>query len=209
IEVDQPGARIFIDGAIVGLSPFTQEKALSAGSHQIQVELPGYNRYSASFDVARDEKKPVVVNLDKYDPGVSDGTLSDWGRNLIIFGLIGGGLGFGGPIVYQEFILDKPYFTQLGPENGAGRPFYDGTEASLRSNEELDTLETVQLVSLIAGGTLVASGLVVYMFKWFRSSPPPPPVTAGADRPSLEITGFGVAPTFDGAGGTVGITGRF
>ena len=210
-DVDQPGARIFIDGAIVGLSPFTQKKALEAGEHQIQVELVGFDRYARSFTVSRDAEIELDVDLDKYDPPVSDGTLSDWGRNLIVFGLIGGGLGFGGPIVYQEVVLDKPYFEQLGPESRTGQPsYYDGTAGTLRPNQELDDFETVQLVSLIAGGTLVVSGFVVYMYKWFRDTPPPP-VTASTPPPlrrGLEITGFGVAPA-QGGGGTVGITGRF
>lgn len=209
ISIEQSGARIFLDGAIVGLSPFTQKKALPAGEHQVQVELVGYDRYAESFIVERDAETNLEVSLDKYNPPVSDGTLNDWGRNLLIFGIVGGGLGFGGPIVYQEFILGRPYFENLGPENGTGRPFYDGTSTSLRQNEELETLETVQLVSLIAGGTLVVSGLVVYMYKWFRTTPPPP-VTAGTSPPApgLEITGFGVAPAVDG-GATIGLTGRF
>lgn len=208
IDVDQAGARIFLDGAIVGLSPFTQKKALPAGEHQIQVELVGYNRFAETFEVARDSDQTLQVRLDKYNPPISDGTLSDWGRNLLIFGLVGGGLGFGGPIVYQEFILNRPYFDNLGPEAGNGRPYYDGTPNSLRQNEELETLETVQMVSLIAGGTLVVTGLGFYMFKWFRTTPPPP-VTAGVEPPpGLEITGLGVAPSADG-GATIGLTGRF
>ncbi len=206
IAVDQPGARIFVDGAIVGLSPYTQTKALPAGDHQIQVELVGFDRYSEPFVVEREATTAVDVRLNKYSPPVSDGTLSDWGRNLVLFGLIGGGLGFGGPILYQEFILDRPYFTDLGPSDASGRPFYDGSEASRRPNDDLDTLETVQMVSLIAGGTLVVSGLVVYMYKWLRTTPPPP-VAASLGPPPLEITGFGLTPTAGGAG--VGLTGRF
>lgn len=210
IDVKQPGARIFIDGAIVGLSPFTQKKALEAGDHQIQVELVGYDRYVEPFTVSRDADTQLDIDLKKYSPPISDGTLSDWGRNLLLFGLIGGGLGFGGPIVYQELILGRPYFSSLGPEDGTGRPFYDGTSNSTRDNSELDTLETVQLVSLIAGGTLVVAGLSFYMYKWFRSTPPPPVTTGQFSQPSspFEITGIGVAPSIDG-GGTIGLTGRF
>lgn len=209
IDVDQPGARIFIDGAIVGLSPYAQKKALEAGEHQVQVELSGYDRFAQPFTVQRDADTALDIQLKVYDPPVAEGTLSDWGRNLIVFGLIGGGLGFGGPILYQEFILDKPYFESVGPSNGAGRPFYDGSAASLRSNDELETLETVQMVSLIAGGTLIVTGFGVYMYKWLRDTPPPRPNTAsnGADW-GIEITGVGVSPTADGGAG-FGLSGRF
>lgn len=221
LDVDQAGARIFIDGAIVGLSPFTQKKALEAGEHQVVVELVGYDRYSRSFTLDRDGTTALDIDLNKYNPPVSDGTLDDWGRNLLLFGLIGGGLGFGGPILYQEVILGKPYSTSLGPENTAGMPYYDpDNPSSLRTNDELDTLETVQTVSLIAGGTLVVGGLIFYMYKWFRDTPPPP-VTAATepsllgpahakalDGPSFELTGFGVTPDING-GATLGLSGRF
>ena len=211
IDIKQPGARIFIDGAIVGLSPYTQKKALPSGEHQIQVELVGYNRFTEAFTITREQETNLAIDLKKYNPPISDGTLSDWGRNLIIFGLVGGGLGVGGPILYQEVVRGRPYFTELGPETRNGQPFFDGTSASLRSNNELDTLETIQLISGITGGVLVVGGLSVYMYKWFRKTPPPP-VTAGVSpgfRPGIEITGFGVSPAPGGGGGTIGLTGRF
>ncbi len=207
IGVEQSGARIFIDGAIVGLSPFTQRKALPAGEHQIQVERVGFERLTKSFAVTRDQTTPIRVDLKKYKAPISDGTLSDWGRNLLIFGVVGGGLGFAGPKLYQEFVHNRPYYSDLGPESRSG-PYYDGS-SSLRSNDELNTLETIQTISIVTGSTLIAGGLGFYMFKWFRKKPPPP-VTASRilSKPLVEITGFGINPLTKG-GSTVGITGRF
>ena len=108
IEVNREGARIFVDGAIVGLSPYKQRKALEAGKHQIQVELLGYNRYTQEIEVQKDQVAQVQVQLQEYVPPVQDETLSAWGRNLMLIGIVGGGLGFAGPFAYQKLILRRP-----------------------------------------------------------------------------------------------------
>lgn len=205
-NIDQPGARIFVDGAIIGLSPFTQKKAISAGKHQVQVELVGFNRATQTFEVKRNAESTLNIYLEKYNPPISDGTLADWGRNLIIFGLASGALGVGGPIIYQELEGGR-YFDELGPRDRSG-PIYSGN--NLRTNNELQTLQTIQLASGIASGVMVASGLTFYLYKWFRKTPPPP-VTAYQYSPlvpTVKLTGVGMAPLPSG-GGTFGLQGRF
>lgn len=213
IVVNQEGARIFVDGAIIGLSPYKQKKVVEVGKHQVQVELPGYNRWTGEVMVARDQVAMVNVELLEYEAPVEDDTLSSWGRNLMLIGIIGGGLGFAGPFVYQKIAVRRPYYDQLGPEALDGNPFYKGPLAEddplRRDNGELKTMQTIQLISLIAGGVITAGGLSFYIYKWVRTVPPKPVsyVPQGDDRPLVQFNGFGVTPTQDGA--AFGLSGSF
>src|SRR5262249_46963000 len=55
VKVNRPGVRIFVDGAIVGLSPFTQKWILEEGQHQVLVETEEYRRLSQNVIIKRDK----------------------------------------------------------------------------------------------------------------------------------------------------------
>lgn len=215
IQVDKDGARIFIDGAIIGLSPYRQKKQVEAGKHQVQVELLGFIRWSGEIEVLRDETKIVAIALEEYVPPVADATLSAWGRNLMLTGIIGGGLGFAGPLIYQKLITRRPYYDQLGPDNLEGAPFYKGplaeTDPNRTENKELKTMQTTQLISLIAGGTFAVTGFGIYLYKWIRTVPPGPVTASNSpvddESTGLTISGVGAYPTQDGA--SFGLSGSF
>ena len=205
IDVDQDGARIFVDGAIIGLSPYRQRKQVVAGPHQVTIELIGFNRWTGNVTVSRDETKLVTARLEKYSPPVADETLSAWGRNLMLIGVIGGALGVGGPWIFQEFIHGRPHFEQLGPSNAEGDVFYRGPlpggDPNRNENGEFETLRLTQIISLIAGSALAVGGLAFYLYKWFRTLPPPP-VTSSLDprdAPVVRLDGLGMVPTAGGA----------
>lgn len=212
IKVTQDGARIFVDGAIIGLSPYKEKKAVAAGSHQVQVEQVGFLRWSQNVTALRDQTTPVQVNLEQFAGAVEDETLSKWGSRLLLIGLIGGGLGVGGPFAYQKLILRRDPYSQLGPKE-LGSGFYRGELSSSDPNYREDsthkTLKAIQFWSLIGGSVFAAGGLGFYIYKWARTTPPKP-VTALRDvekPPLLTITGVGVVPG-DG-GSSFGLTGSF
>ncbi|MCK6552089.1 PEGA domain-containing protein [Myxococcota bacterium] len=220
IKVNQDGARIFIDGAIIGLSPYKDKKALTAGSHQIQVEAVGFMRWTQSITVVRDQTTPVFVDLEQYEAPVEDATLSKWGRNFMLIGLIGGGLGVAGPFAYQKLILRREPFNQLGPSELSDQQFYRGPLAESDPNYRVDptykTMKDIQFWSVVGGSVFTAGGLAFYMYKWFRTTPPKP-VLAGADgdpsglaaedTPLVSIDGIVFTPSADGP--ALGLSGSF
>ncbi len=211
VNVPEDGARIFVDGAIVGLSPYTQKKKLEQGSHQVQVELKGYYLYTQDVQITKDETTVLDVELKKPRKRVADGTLKDWGTTLMIVGLVGGTLGYLAPFIYQEFILARDYYDPLGPQSISGNTFYRGpdTENGLRTNEEFQSLDRIQIGSLVAGSIVAAGGLSMLMVKWFRKKQPEPVTGIGpANSPWFTFDGVGVTRTPDGGTG-VGLSGRF
>jgi tetratricopeptide (TPR) repeat protein len=222
IKVDQDGARIFIDGAIIGLSPYKLKKALTEGPHQIQVEQIGYQRYSQQVNVVHDQTTPVDVLLEKYNAPIEDETLSKWGRNLMLIGIIGGGLGIIGPFAYQKLILHRDPFSQLGPQDVSSKPggTYRGplteSDPNYREDSTHKTLRKIQFWSVIGGSVFAAGGLGFYIYKWVRTVPPKP-VLAESDESegtsrtrfdqtaeaTFSISGVGIGPTDSGAAAVV------
>lgn len=249
INVNVEGARIFIDGAIIGLTPYKQKKALTAGTHQITIEAVGYPRYTQDFIVQRDQELPLNIQMEEYSEPVKDETLEKWGRNFLLIGLIGGGLGFAGPFAYQKLILRRDLNSHLGPTEvnwGPGVPaaeqkFWRGSPRkgaedfednelsdNFRENPTKNTLSTIQFWSVVGGAVFAGVGLGFYVYKWVRDPEVKPVVTASGEDtdpfvvdetlaleeepedsgpPLIEITGFGMAPSEDGA--HFGLVGRF
>lgn len=55
------GAQIFVDGTLMGISP--QRIQLSAGKHEVRLNLPHYYEWEAQVDLAGDAETPLSVKL--------------------------------------------------------------------------------------------------------------------------------------------------
>jgi tetratricopeptide (TPR) repeat protein len=207
IKASKDGARIFVDGAIIGLSPYREKKAVTAGKHQVQIELAAHDRWVGEFDVGRDQTVLVDAALAEYDAPIADDSLSAWGRNLMLVGIIGGALGVAGPFAFQKIFRGRPGFEQLGPASVDGTPFYEGPldkeNPNYRGNTEVKTLRIIQLTSLITGSVLTVGGFAFFIYKWARPTPAGP--VTQADGPGLG--NFAIVPTEDGA--VLGLGGSF
>lgn len=214
-KINVDGARIFVDGAIVGLSPFTQPKALPAGKHQLTVEASGFPRYTQAFVVNRGKTSNVDVKLEEYVEPIKDETLSKLGRSFFMIGLFGGGLGYGGPWLYQEYLRKRPLYENVGPapDQISSTNFYTGPGAmGNQENSEAKLLTQIQFWSGIGGGVFMATGITFFMIKWFR---PEEKVDLVADLnldddsnfANVEVTGLGLIPTAEGA--AFGMSGSF
>ncbi|MBI4817074.1 MAG: PEGA domain-containing protein [Deltaproteobacteria bacterium] len=238
VKSNVDGARIYIDGAIVGLTPYRKKKQLEAGPHQIVIEAFGFPRHTEEFVVERDQTVALDVTMEAVDQtGEGDSTaMEDWGRNLLIVGVLGGGLGFGGAFAYQQLVLRRPVYEYLGPSQanwGGDQPLTkavywkglptnpDGSVRAvgdtdlgdaLRENGTANTLRTIQVVSASVGGGLAALGLGLLIAEWVtpEDEKKQAPVVLSANESaneSISIDAFGVSPSVGGA--TVGIMGSF
>jgi tetratricopeptide (TPR) repeat protein len=233
ITVSVDGARIFIDGAIVGLSPYKQKKQLSAGNHQLTVEAQGFPRVTRDFEIIRDKDTPLDIKLEKpSEPVFKDDTLKGWGSNFLILGIVGGALGFAAPWAYEQLVLRRTLYSALGPSQvswgGSVKPadavYWQGLNgkktladkdygANIKKNSQLDLLNNVQLYSIIGGSSFAAVGLGLYIWYWARPDTKVEVVnsTASLDaepaldspEPSAEVVEVTGLGVVPGAGGAV------
>ncbi len=63
IESRPSGAQVFVNGRLIGNTPFLLSN-VSAGSHVVQLDLPGYRRWSTSIHVALGERAHVAASLE-------------------------------------------------------------------------------------------------------------------------------------------------
>ncbi|MBI2373279.1 MAG: PEGA domain-containing protein [Deltaproteobacteria bacterium] len=234
VKANVDGARIYIDGAIVGLTPYKKKKQLEAGPHQIVLEAFGFPRHSQDFVVERDQTVALDIALEAVESadGEEGSAIEDWGRNLLIVGILGGGLGFGGAFAYQQLILRRPVSEYLGPSqakwggslptsasvywrglprgaDGATREVGDlDLSDGLRANSTASALRTVQVVSASIGGGMAAIGLGLLITYWAtpEEEAKDTPIVLSANE-SVSVDAVAVAPAPGGA--TVGIMGSF
>ena len=64
IESRPPGAKVFVDGKLVGTTPLSISVA-SAGDHTVWLEREGYRRWTSSVHVAAAEQQRVTASLEK------------------------------------------------------------------------------------------------------------------------------------------------
>ncbi len=66
VETRPAGARVFIDGRDVGVSP-VDVPDVSAGSHAVRLELKGFKRWSAAVTVVAGERHRVAASLEEEE----------------------------------------------------------------------------------------------------------------------------------------------
>ena len=62
--ISQSGAKLFIDGVVVGTAPLFRALPVAPGIHDIAVSLPGYRPWSARVQILADEQTTLSVQLE-------------------------------------------------------------------------------------------------------------------------------------------------
>lgn len=66
VDTNPRGASVFVNGAVYGgLTPYVVENLAADKRHILKLELPGYKPYHETFTLKADEKKIIVVSLEK------------------------------------------------------------------------------------------------------------------------------------------------
>jgi hypothetical protein len=64
VESRPAGARVFVDGAVVGTTPLVLPE-VAAGDHAVHLELDGYQRWASSVRVIPGERNRVAASMDR------------------------------------------------------------------------------------------------------------------------------------------------
>jgi hypothetical protein len=157
ITVDNPGARVSLDGAPVVASPVIRE--VKPGKHSIDITAKGY--YSAHRDVVAvdGELIPVDTTLTKQPSG-----LVIWSPRDAEIYLDGALVGMGGDAVTLQFPSGSHHVTILQKGHRAwSRRFtlMPGEVSSARASLELSTQRYESRALLIAGGAALGAGLML------------------------------------------------
>ncbi len=191
VSVQAPvGARVALDGRLLGEAPLAGPLEITAGGHVVTVTKRGHVPYQERFQAARGETSPVRVTLPRTP------------QRLVSFGVLGGGaaaLLTGGGLLLGA----------LDAESTAKRILAGGETANLqqadldRFNTSLsrrDDLTRASFGFFGAGAALGLTAAALYLF----DDPEPPGASAAreADRARVSLS---IGPASAG----LGITGTF
>lgn len=101
VDATVTGARVFVDGQSVGLTPFGAPQRFAVGPHQVIVERDGYTRVTASPVIERGQLTRVDAYLVRTE------TDSSWRSNLGIVSTVLGGLAIAGGVTAYVFAEDE------------------------------------------------------------------------------------------------------
>lgn len=173
VRVDQPGARLFVDGREVGTLPLARPLWLVPGTVVIELRAPRFasstRRITVTAAELSRESFMLVPATSHDDPGAerpSDSTepVDGSGSALPTLGWITGGVGVVGLglgvvfYVRRENAVGEYNSDACVPPTGASRDETCGAFA--RDARSAELLETI---SFVAGGALVAGGLALVL----------------------------------------------
>lgn len=170
------GARIFLDGKNIGITPLPEVQKVEVGQHRVHMEREEYFHYDVDVTVPKGRTALVNAQMTRIEP------LSKAPGRLGWTAVILGSLAMGGA------------YAAAGWANGAlpllDRPMYNDTDL-------YHQLEQGELWSWVGGGTLLATGLTLLIYDGLRvppeaDKPPPeaipPPVVPEAAPPAAPGT---------------------
>jgi hypothetical protein len=64
IESRPPGAHVMLDGRAIGTTPMTLSD-VTAGSHTVSLDLPGYRRWTTAVQILPGERNRVAASLER------------------------------------------------------------------------------------------------------------------------------------------------
>jgi hypothetical protein len=166
-----PDLRFSLDGRAIGRAAVDSPIPIDPGSHQVTVEAAGYEPWTHSFTVATDatvvpldvpalqpKKAPPAASpapkspppSEPRDPGATQRT---WGLGVGAAGIVGlgVGVGFGVHAMSKKSERDEICADGICP-----------SQEGIDAHRSADTAATVANVAIIAGGALLATGVVLY-----------------------------------------------
>ena len=160
VVADVDGARIFLDGKNIGISPFRETAKVKVGKHQVILEKQGFYRYLVTVEVPKGRIALVNANLRELESQSEAPATLGW------TGVIVGSFSLIGAYVAGAWANGLVPWTPRAP--------FDDTD-------EYHLLAQTELWSYVAGGSLWGIGLTLLIYDGVREPPDPnapPPVEA-------------------------------
>ena len=140
VDVNIRGARIFVDGKNIGISPFREMVPLDEGRHQVVIERDDFESHNQFFWIERGNDLVLPITLVPLHTGLT--WRARLGYPLLVLGMsaIGGG-----------------YF------------FKTRADLEFTGTPAFDDMVLYQNIGYIGGGVFIASGLALALWDHLRS----------------------------------------
>lgn len=181
LDVAEPGAKITIDGRLVGVSPLPGRLPLAMGAHEVIVEKEGFLAWARTVDLVANQASveqvalvPSEAFVAEYHDRAEAMRVAAWstaGAGALLLGtslvlklvadarfddLINKGFITRNPSICQETVSnyngDDFCPTQAGYENGA-----------LATLDGIETMDTISLVAVLVGGASAIVSTVLFL----------------------------------------------
>ncbi len=136
------GARVFIDGKNVGITPYREMPSVKVGTHQIILEKPGFFRWEKRIEVEPGRTALVEAKLVPKEKPSSAPAIIGWTSFVL------GGLSLGGAAVAYHF-----------------------AEQQFSDTEDFNTLHNLEFGGYVAGGVLMTLALTLITYDLVRDDP--------------------------------------
>lgn len=169
VVADVDGARLFVDGKNVGITPYREKIRVKVGKHQVYLEKPKFHRYLVVVEIPKDRTVLVNANMKPIEPP------STWPSTV---GWISLSLG--------AVTLGAAYTAALwanGEVPWQERPLFN-------DSQDYRLLADGEFWGYVGGGVLFAAGLGLLIWDGVREDPgaqeeqpPPPPLPLPEESP--------------------------
>jgi hypothetical protein len=165
LNVDDVGADVLVDGALVGSTPLADPVFVEAGAHTIELRRDGQVRASAKVDAKEGSEQTITLSAKKSAPG-ADGPR----MGLVVAGgavalvLAGGGIGIAvaGSDKGNAALRVHDEIVAAGRSCVAGAANYDARCTSVKSESSAADAMNGAGIGLAIGGGVVAAATAAY-----------------------------------------------
>lgn len=184
IQVNEPEASIYVDGALIGKSPLPEKTRLDLGPRKLRVEKPGYTTHEAAIAVGGGVPITLTVNLTKEDHQGRLRVIADGGAQIRIdheskgFGVWAGILPSGTHVVEVSATNKLPYRSEVVVADHQTNTLRAMLEDKSTAESGFDTTWL-----WVAGSAVLAAGIGVLGYYEFGPSRQTPGSTLGTLDP--------------------------
>lgn len=184
IQVNEPEASIYLDGALVGKSPLPSKTRLDLGPRKLRVEKPGYTPYEESFAVSGGVAVTLSVSLTKEVHQGRLRVIADGGAQIRVdreskgFGVWAGSLPSGAHVVEVSATNKLPYHSEVVVSDNQTNTLRAMLEDKSTAEPGFDTTWL-----WVAGSAVLAAGLGVLGYYEFGPSHQTPSAPFGTLDP--------------------------